>query len=98
MGEALCWASEDSARNYRPSALEWPRGQANPVMFSTLNLRAALIALGATLLLVGAILLGSRNLGNFDPALVAYLFGTIFACFGVVYRYSVWLQRPPTWR
>ena len=67
-------------------------------MFNTLNLRAALIAAAATLLLVASILIGSRNLGNFDPALIAYLFGCIFACFGVVYRYTVWLQRPPTWR
>jgi nitrate reductase gamma subunit len=51
--------------------------------------------------LAGAVVLGSRRLQNFDGALVAYLFGTLFACFGVVYRYSVWLQRPPTrlfWR
>jgi hypothetical protein len=67
-------------------------------MFDTLNLRAALVATGATVLLVVSILIGSRNLGNFDPALIAYLFGCIFASFGVVYRYSVWLQRPPTWR
>ena len=67
-------------------------------MFNTLNLRAALIATAATLLLVASIIVGSRNLGNFDPALIAYLFGCIFACFGVVYRYTVWLQRPPTWR
>jgi hypothetical protein len=67
-------------------------------MFGTLNLRAAILATGATLLLIASILVGSRNLGNFDPALVAYLFGCIFGCFGVVYRYSVWLQRPPTWR
>lgn len=67
-------------------------------MFSTLNLKAALVAGVATLLLVASILVGSRNLANFDPALIAYLFGCIFACFGVVYRYTVWLQRPPTWR
>ena len=67
-------------------------------MFSTLNLKAVFVAVGATLLLIASILIGSRNLANFDPALVAYLFGCIFACFGVVYRYTVWLQRPPTWR
>ena len=67
-------------------------------MFNTLNLRAALLAGLATLLLVVSILVGSRNLGNFDAALIAYLFGCIFACFGVVYRYGVWLQRPPTWQ
>jgi len=34
----------------------------------------------------------------FDAALVGYLFGTFFAIFGVVYRYLVWLRRPPTAR
>jgi len=67
-------------------------------MFSTLNPAALVTATLATVCLVLAVFFGSRNLGNFDPALVAYLFGCIFACFGVVYRYSVWLQRPPTWK
>lgn len=67
-------------------------------MIRTLNPIALLAATGATLALVASIYFGSRNLGNFDPALVAYLFACIFACFGVVYRYAVWLQRPPTWR
>jgi nitrate reductase gamma subunit len=67
-------------------------------MFSTLNRRALLTATVVTLLLIASIYVGSRNLGNFDPALIAYLFACIFACFGTVYRYTVWLQRPPTWR
>lgn len=67
-------------------------------MFSTFNLKAAAFAAAMTLLLVASILVGSRNLGNFDSALIAYLFGCIFACFGIVYRCGVWLQRPPTWR
>jgi len=67
-------------------------------MLQTLNLRALGVATVATLLLIAAIIAGSRNLQNFDGALVAYLFGTIFAWFGVVYRYTAWLQRPPTWR
>ncbi|NJL18789.1 MAG: MFS transporter [Bdellovibrionaceae bacterium] len=67
-------------------------------MLQTLNFRALVIAALATFLLVVSIFIGSRNLGNFDPALVAYLFACIFACFGVVYRYTVWLQRVPTWR
>jgi len=67
-------------------------------MFSTLNPAAFITATLTTSGLVAAIFLGSRNLGNFDAALVAYLFGCIFACFGVVYRYAVWLQRPPTWK
>ncbi|PAW77472.1 MAG: MFS transporter [Verrucomicrobia bacterium Tous-C9LFEB] len=67
-------------------------------MFQTLNLKAVLVATVVTLGLIASVIVGSRNLQNFDGALVAYLFGTIFACFGIVYRYVVWLQRPPTWR
>ena len=41
-------------------------------------------------------LLGSDGLVWFDAALVGYLFGVIFMVFGVLYRYAVWLRRPPT--
>ncbi len=41
---------------------------------------------------------GSGNLRWFDAALVGYLFGTLFAIFAVVYRYLIWLRRPPTAR
>jgi len=67
-------------------------------MWRLLNLRALSFATAATVFLAVAILIGSRNLQNFDAALVAYLFGTVFAFFGIAYRYAVWLQRPPTWR
>jgi hypothetical protein len=40
--------------------------------------------------------LGSDGLIWFDAALVGYLFGIIFMVFGVAYRYSVWVRRPPT--
>lgn len=39
---------------------------------------------------------GSDQLLWFDAALIGYLFGIIFMVFGVTYRYSVWVQRPPT--
>ncbi|MCC7193293.1 MAG: MFS transporter [Phycisphaeraceae bacterium] len=55
----------------------------------------------ATLILAALILLGSRNLAHFDAALVGYTFATVFATFGIVYRYTMWLRRPPTrmyWR
>jgi hypothetical protein len=45
---------------------------------------------------VAAIVVGSRNLQDFDPALVVYTFAIIFATWGIVYHYSVWLQKPPT--
>ncbi|MBM3461949.1 MAG: MFS transporter [Armatimonadetes bacterium] len=57
---------------------------------------AALRAAVASLLLLTAIFLGSHGLQHFDVALSAYAFATVFACFGLVYRYSVWLEKPPT--
>jgi nitrate reductase gamma subunit len=39
---------------------------------------------------------GSDGLAWFDAALVGYLFGVIFMVFGVLYRYRVWIRRPPT--
>jgi hypothetical protein len=52
-------------------------------------------------LLAVAIFVGSRNLRHIDAALVGYTFACLFAAFAVAYRYSIWLQRPPTrlyWR
>jgi hypothetical protein len=63
--------------------------------------RAAGIALGVTVSLGVLIVVGSRNLQHFDAALVGYTFATLFATFGISYRYAMWLQRPPTrlyWR
>ncbi|GIK65708.1 MAG: hypothetical protein BroJett018_35020 [Chloroflexota bacterium] len=50
----------------------------------------------ATLVLAVLILIGSRNLAHFDAALVAYTASILFATFGLTYRYTMWLQRPPT--
>src|SRR5688500_19291770 len=49
-----------------------------------------------TTLLGIMIIVGSRNLAHFDAALIAYTFASLFAMFGVTYRYTMWLQRPPT--
>ena len=65
-------------------------------MFFSLNKKALRNAIIVSLITIALVFYGSRELQNFDPALIAYLFGTVFAFFGVVYRYSVWLQRPPT--
>jgi hypothetical protein len=54
----------------------------------------------ALLLLIG-IFAGSRGLRDFDPALVSYAGASVFAAFGLGYRYAMWLRRPPTrlyWR
>ncbi len=60
------------------------------------RMRAGAWATLWTGLLVASIVVGSRNLENFDPALVAYTFAIIFATWGVVYHYNVWLSKPTT--
>ena len=65
------------------------------------RVRAGAWATLFTLLLVAAIVVGSRNLQNFDAALVIYTFAVIFGAWGVVYHYNVWIDKPPTrmyWR
>jgi hypothetical protein len=47
-------------------------------------------------ILIGAMYMGSRRFRDFDPALVSYAGATVFAAFGLGYRYSMWLRRPPT--
>ncbi len=64
-------------------------------------LRATISGLFFTSALGALIVVGSRNLAHFDAALVGYTFATLFATFGITYRYAMWLQRPPTrmyWR
>jgi hypothetical protein len=41
---------------------------------------------------------GSRGLRDFDSALIGYAVGTVVAVAGLVYRYTVWVSKPPTWR
>jgi len=65
------------------------------------KVRAAAWGAVATAVLGILIVLGSRNLDHFDAALVGYTFATLFATFGITYRYNMWLMRPPTrmyWR
>lgn len=52
----------------------------------------------ATALLAGLIAVGSRFFSDFDSALIGYTFASLFATFGIVYRYSVWLTKPSTRR
>lgn len=64
-------------------------------------IRATIWGLVVTLALAIAVVVGSRDLAHFDAALVGYTFATLFATFGITYRYAMWLQRPPTavyWR
>jgi hypothetical protein len=80
-------------------------GQARPDMTiysrSETSLRAALIGLGAMIGLALLILIGSRMLSFFDPALMGYAIASLFAVFAVGFHYGTWLMRPSTrimWR
>jgi hypothetical protein len=57
---------------------------------------ATLWGLMAAGLLVVGIVFGSRGFKDFDPALVSYAGASVFAGFGLGYRYAMWLRRPPT--
>jgi hypothetical protein len=57
---------------------------------------AVLTGVVVTAVLAVLIVVGSRRLSHFDAALVGYTFATLFAAFGLAYRYAMWLQRPPT--
>ena len=88
-------------RVFRPGDVEWmrslPIAARQALERITSAAWAALIMAG----LAAAIVVGSRNLQHFDAALVGYTFATLFAAFGISYRYAMWLQRPPTrmyWR
>jgi len=65
---------------------------------ATLDRRSAMIAGSLVVVALAITVVGSGNLRWFDAALVGYLFGTLFAIFGIAYRYLVWLQRPSTAR
>jgi hypothetical protein len=70
-------------------------------MTANLDKKALSAGTSAALLNVAAIYLGSGRMKYFDPALMAYTSACVFTTFGIVYRYAVWLQKPPTalyWR
>jgi hypothetical protein len=51
--------------------------------------------------MLAGIYYGSRRLRDFDAALVPYAGASVFSAFGLGYRYSMWLTKPPTrlfWR
>ena len=60
----------------------------------SVTVRASLVATGVAVLLLAAIVLGSRGLRDFDAALVPYTVATVFLAFGVAYRYTVWVSAP----
>ena len=65
------------------------------------TLASILCGLAVAGVLIAGIFFGSRGFRDFDPALVSYAGASVFSGFGIGYRYSMWLRRPPTrlyWR
>lgn len=59
---------------------------------------ALLLSALTVLILCLLIYVGSRGLRDFDSALIGYAVGTVVAAAGLVYRYTIWVSKPPTWR
>lgn len=55
-------------------------------------------AVVAAAILILLIFVGSRGLKDFDSALIGYAVATVIAFAGLVYRYTLWIEKPPTWR
>jgi MFS transporter, NNP family, nitrate/nitrite transporter len=88
-------------RVFRPQDIAWREALSPSARAAVDRMRAGAWATLVTLVLAAAIVIGSRNLQHFDAALVGYTFATLFATFGITYRYTMWIERPPTrmyWR
>ena len=83
-------------RLFRPADVAWREALPGGLRQAVDRARAGAWAALWTLVLAAAIVIGSRNLAHFDAALIGYTFATLFAVFGIVYRYAMWLDRPPT--
>src|SRR5215467_16405842 len=65
------------------------------------NRLPVLIGLAASAGLTALVIVGSRNLEHYDPALFGYTVASVVAFGALIFRYAVWLQRPATriyWR
>jgi nitrate/nitrite transporter NarK len=88
-------------RVFRPADVAWSRSLPIGARQALERVRAGAWATLVAACLAALIVVGSRNLQHFDAALVGYTFATLFAAFGISYRYAMWLNRPPTrmyWR
>lgn len=64
----------------------------------TARRRSAIAAVVVTAITLFLVYIGSRGLRNFDSALIGYAVATIVAIAALTYRYTLWVNRPPTWR
>jgi len=64
---------------------------------SSVNYRnPTLIGIAASAVLTALVIIGSRNLENFDSALFGYTIASVVAFGAIFFRYAIWLQRPAT--
>ena len=61
-----------------------------------MNLKAFIVGILCSFSVVAVIFIGSLGLTHFDHALVWYALITILTAYAVGYRFSIWIQRPPT--
>lgn len=69
-----------------------------PAPSRSTRLAAIITALVVTVVLLVLIVIGSRGLCDFDSTLIGYAVATVFAVAALTYRYTLWIQRQPTWR
>ncbi|MCC0097732.1 MFS transporter [Streptomyces flavotricini] len=77
-----------------PRPAEPPLTGTLPPAGPSVTARATLAGTLVSVLLIAAIVLGSRLLRDFDSALLPYAVATVFLAFGVAYRYTVWVSAP----
>ena len=54
--------------------------------------RPVLLGLAASATLTALVIIGSRNLEHYDPALFGYTVASVIAFGAVVFRYAVWFN------
>ncbi|HET8674478.1 MAG TPA: MFS transporter [Blastocatellia bacterium] len=63
--------------------------------------RPVLLGIAGSAALTALVIIGSRNLEHYDPALFGYTVASVVAFGALIFRYALWLQRPATrvyWR
>jgi hypothetical protein len=78
------------------SHIDRPRHRAARPQLAGLDRRGVVAGLALVAVVLALVYVGSEGLRWFDAALAGYLMGTLLAVFAVVYRYVVWIERPPT--
>lgn len=89
-------APRDPAGDPAPTPLVGDPAAAGPAPQTpaAVRRRASLVGAVVSVLLILAIVFGSRMLRDFDSALLPYAVATVFLAFGVAYRYTVWISAP----